>query len=336
MKTIKHSIAICALAIFTIVSAGGGSISLLNVSYDPTREFYQEVDAAFAKDWKAKTGQDISVGISNGGSGKQARSVIEGQQADVVTLALASDIDAIHDKAGLLPADWQKRLPNNSCPYSSTIVFLERKKGRVHAANWDDLDKPGINVIIPNPKTSGGARWIYLAAYGWSLHQTDGDEQAARKYVEQLFRNVPVMDEGARGSTTTFVNRGIGDVLVAWENEALLVVNGFGKGKFDIVYPAESIRAEPPVALIDKNVDAHGTRAAAEAYLNFLYTPEAQEMAARHYFRPSDEAVRKKYAATFPAVKMFTIEEVFGSWKQAQKTHFDEGGVFDQIARSRR
>ncbi len=324
----------CLLGIFD--TQAGQSISLLNVSYDPTREFYQEVDAAFSKAWKAKTGDAVAIGLSNGGSGKQARAVIDGQQADVVTLALASDIDAIHDKAGLLPSDWQKRLPNNSCPYSSTIVFLEREGGRVHVTNWDALARPGVSVIIPNPKTSGGARWIYLAAYGWSLRQNHGDHQAARKFVEQLFRNVPVMDEGARGSATTFVNRGIGDVLVAWENEALLVVNGLGKGKFEIVYPPESIRTEPPVAWVDKNVDAHGTRAVAEEYLRFLYTPDAQEMAARHYFRPSLESVAKSHAAEFPPVKMFTIEEMFGSWREAQKTHFDEGGIFDQIARSRR
>lgn len=316
--------------------AMAGPVKLLNVSYDPTRELYQEVNAAFAKNWKEKTGDDVTIGLSNGGSGKQARAVIDGLQADVVTLAVASDIDALHDKAALLPAQWQQRLPNNSCPYFSTIVFLEHRGGRVHVKNWDDLARPGLSVIVPNPKTSGGARWIYLAAYGWALQKNHGDTNAARHFIEQLYRNVPVMDEGARGSATTFVQRGIGDVLVAWENEALLVVNGFGRGRFDIVYPPESIRCEPPVAVVDKYADRHGTRAVAEAYLQFLYTPAVQEVAAQHYFRPSLEEVSKRHAATFPPVKMFTVEEMFGSWKQAQKTHFDEGGIFDQIARSRR
>lgn len=311
-------------------------MTLLNVSYDPTREFYQEVNAAFKKVWKDKSGDDLDIRVSNGGSGKQARSVIEGDDADVVTLAVATDIDAMHDKAGLLPANWQQRLPNHSCPYYSTIVFLERRGGRVGVKNWDDLVRPGLSVITPNPKTSGGARWIYLAAYGLALQKNHGDTQAARLFVEQLYRNVPVMDEGARGSATTFVQRNIGDVLICWENEALLVVNGVGRGRFDIVYPPESIRAEPPVAVVDTYVDRHGTREVAEAYLRFLYTPAAQEMAAQHYFRPCLEEFAQRHAATFPAMKMFTVEEVFGSWKQAQKTHFDEGGIFDQIARSRR
>jgi sulfate/thiosulfate transport system substrate-binding protein len=331
---------LCILCVLPALAAfpaqAGKSVSLLNVSYDPTREFYREVDAVFAKDWKDKTGDDLSINVSNGGSAKQARSVIEGDAADVVTLAVATDIDALHDKAGLLPANWQQRLPNNSCPYFSTIVFLERRGGRVHVKDWDDLARPGLSVIVPNPKTSGGARWIYLAAYGWALQKNHGDTNAARRFVEQLYRNVPVMDEGARGSATTFVQRGIGDVLAAWENEALLVVNGFGRGRFDIVYPPKSIRCEPPVAVVDKYVDQHGTRAVAEAYLRFLYTPAAQEVAAQHYFRPNMEEVAKRHVATFPPLKMFTVEEIFGSWKQAQKTHFDEGGIFDQIARSRR
>jgi sulfate/thiosulfate transport system substrate-binding protein len=324
------------LALAAMPAQAGKAISLLNVSYDPTREFYQEINAAFIKAWKDKTGDDLTIGLSNGGSSKQARAVIDGQQADVVTLAVASDIDALHDKAGLLPASWQQRLPNNSCPYSSTIVFLERRGGRVSVKTWDDLVRPGVSVIVPNPKTSGGARWIYLAAYGWALRKNHGDSQAARRFVEQLYRNVPVMDEGARGSATTFVNRDIGDVLVAWENEALLVVHGFGRGRFDLVYPPESIRTEPPVAVVDKYAEQHGTQTVAEAYLRFLYTPAAQETAAQHYFRPSLEAVAQRHAAMFPPVKMFTVEEVFGSWQQAQKTHFDEGGLFDQIARSRR
>jgi sulfate/thiosulfate transport system substrate-binding protein len=328
---------LCVLpALAALPAQAGKSVSLLNVSYDPTREFYQEIDAIFSKAWKEKTGEDLAIGLSNGGSGKQARMVIEGDEADVVTLAVASDIDAMHDQAGLLPTNWQQRLPNNSCPYFSTIVFLERRGGRVHVKDWGDLARPGVSVIVPNPKTSGGARWIYLAAYGWALQKNHGDTQAARRFVEQLYRNVPVMDEGARGSVTTFVQRQIGDVLISWENEALLVVNGIGSGRFDIVYPPESIRTEPPVAVVDKYVDEHGTRAVAEAYLRFLYTPAAQEIAAQHYFRPNLEEVARRHAATFPPVKMFTVQELFGSWKQAQKTHFDEGGIFDQIARSRR
>jgi sulfate transport system substrate-binding protein len=330
----------CALWFLLVLAAlpgqAGQSISLLNVSYDPTREFYLEINAAFKKAWKEKSGDDVDIHVSNGGSGKQARSVIDGDAADVVTLAVASDIDALHDKAGLLPANWQQRLPNNSCPSFSTIVFLQRRGGRVSVKNWDDLVRPGLSVITPNPKTSGGARWTYLAAYGWALQRNHGDTQAARQFVELLYRNVPVMDEGARGAATTFVSRDIGDVLISWENEALLVVNGVGRGRFDIVYPPESIRTEPPVAVVDKYADQHGTRAVAEAYLQFLYTPAAQEMAAQHYFRPSLEEVARRHAATFPPLKMFTVEEVFGSWKQAQKTHFDEGGIFDQIARSRR
>ena len=323
-----------ALAVFP--AQAGKSVSLLNVSYDPTREFYQEINASFARVWKDKTGQDVTIHQSHGGSGKQARAVIDGLQADVVTLAVASDIDALHDKAGLLPANWQQRLPDHSSPYFSTIVFLERRGGRVAVTNWGDLVRPGLSIIAPNPKTSGGARWIYLAAYGWALQKNHGDAQAARRFLEQLYRNVPVMDEGARGSATTFVQREIGDVLICWENEAQLVVHGFGRGRFDIVYPPESIRAEPPVAVVDKYADAHGTRQVAEAYLRFLYTPAAQEIAAQHYFRPGLEEAARRHAAQFPLVKMFTVEEMFGSWKQAQKTHFDEGGIFDQIARGRR
>jgi sulfate/thiosulfate-binding protein len=324
------------LVLAAIPAQAGKTISLLNVSYDPTREFYLEINTAFKKAWKDKSGEDIDIHVSNGGSGKQARAVIDGDEADVVTLAVASDIDALHDKAGLLPADWQQRLPNHSCPYFSTIVFLERRGGRVSVKDWDDLVRPGISVITPNPKTSGGARWIYLAAYGLALQKNHGDTQAARQFVERLYRNVPVMDEGARGAVTTFVQRNIGDVLIGWENDALLVANGIGRGRFDLVYPSESVRTEPPVAVVDKYADEHGTRAIAEAYLRFLYTPAAQEMAAQHYFRPSLAEVAGRYAGTFPSIKLFTVEEVFGSWKQAQKTHFDEGGIFDQIARSRR
>ncbi|HEY3916078.1 MAG TPA: sulfate ABC transporter substrate-binding protein [Verrucomicrobiae bacterium] len=324
------------LAGSSIPSEAGNSVSLLNVSYDPTREFYTEINAAFAKDWKAKTGDDVSIRQSHGGSGKQARSVIDGLEADVVTLALAWDIDALHNKAQLLPEDWQKRLPDNSCPYTSTIVFLVRHGAGKNIKDWDDLAKPGISVITPSPKTSGGARWIYLAAYGDALKKNNGDATAARQFVERLYRNVPVMDEGARGAATTFVQHNIGDVLVGWENEALMIVNGFGRGRFDIVYPPRSILAEPPVAVVDKYADQHGTRAVAEAYLKFLYTPEGQEIAARHYYRPQLADVAAKHPGEFPPVEMFTVNDVFGSWQQAQKIHFDEGGVFDQISRSRR
>jgi len=257
-------------------------------------------------------------------------------QADVVTLAAATDIDALHTQAGLVPEDWQQRLPSNSCPYFSTIVFLERHGGRVKVTNWDDLARPGLSLICPNPKTSGGARWIYLAAYGWALRENHGDPAAARRFIERFYRNVPVMDEGARGATTTFVQRGIGDVLVCWESDLLMVVNGMGRGRFDIVYPPQSIRAEPPVAVVDKYIDEHGTRAVAEAYARFLYTPAAQEIAAQHYFRPSLEEAARRHAALFPPIEMFTVTDVFGSLKQAQKTHFDEGGIFDQIAKDRR
>jgi sulfate/thiosulfate-binding protein len=319
-----------------VPAAPAKPVTLLNVSYDPTREFYKDINAAFATFWKNKTGDEVTIKQSNGGSGKQARAVITGEDADVVTLAVATDIDALHIQAALVPENWQQRLPSNSCPYSSTIVFLERRGGRISVKNWDDLGRPGLSVICPNPKTSGGARWIYLAAYGWALREHHGDATAARRFVEQFYRNVPVMDEGARGATITFVQRGIGDVLVGWESDAMMVINGFGRGRFDIVYPLESILAEPPVAVVDKYVDEHGTRAVAEAYLKFLYTPAAQEIAARHYFRPSLEEVARRHTALFPPMKMFTVAEVFGGWKQAQRTHFDEGGLFDQIARDRR
>jgi sulfate/thiosulfate transport system substrate-binding protein len=335
IKRLLH-ISCVLLALAAFANRAGQPVSLLNVSYDPTREYYKEINAAFVKYWKNKTGDDVSIKQSNGGSGKQARAVIDGNDADVVTLGVASDIDALHTKAGLLPENWQQRLPNNSCPYSSTIVFLVRHGGRVKVKDWDDLARPGLSVICPNPKTSAGARWIYLAAYGWALQEHHGEAAAARQFVEQLYRNVPVMDEGARGSTTTFAQRGLGDVLVGWESDALMVVHGFGRGKFDLVYPSESIRAEPPVAMVDKYVDQHGTRVVAEAYLRFLYTPEAQEIAARHYFRPSLEEAGRAHAALFPPVKMFTVKEIFGNWAEVQKTHFDEGGLFDQIARSRR
>jgi sulfate/thiosulfate transport system substrate-binding protein len=312
------------------------AITLLNVSYDPTREFYRDINAAFAKEWKAKTGGDVVIEQSHGGSGRQARAVIDGLEADVVTLALAGDIDAIHNRGGLLPANWQQRLPNNSCPYTSTIVFLVKHGNPKHIADWNDLIRKDVAVITANPKTSGGARWVYLAAYGYALKNNHGDTNAARQFIERLYANVPVLDVGARGATTTFIERGIGDVLLSWENEALLSLNGLGKGEFDIVYPPLSIVAEPPVSIVDKIVDQHGTRAVAEAYLQFLYSPQGQEIAARHYFRPRLEEVAVRYQKTFPPIKLFTLEEVFGSWSQAQKIHFDEGGIFDQIAQSRR
>ena len=311
--------------------ATAAEVDLLNVSYDPTREFYVEINEAFAKAWKAKTGADVVVQQSHSGSAKQARAVIDGLQADVVTLALAYDIDALHDKADLLPKDWQKRLPDNSCPYTSTIVFLVRHGNPKHIKDWDDLIRPGVGVIVPNPKTSGGARWAYLAAYGYALKKNHGDTTAATRYIAQFYANVPVLDVGARGATTTFAQRGVGDVLVGWENEAMLALKEVGRGQFDVVYPSISIVAEPPVAVVDKYADAHGTRAVAEAYLKFLYTPEGQEIAARHYQRPRLPEVLARHAAEFPKIEMFTIDDVFGGWSKAQKTHFDDGGVFDQI-----
>ncbi|HEX8604437.1 MAG TPA: sulfate ABC transporter substrate-binding protein [Pseudoduganella sp.] len=312
------------------LTAHAAEITLLNVSYDPTRELYQDVNAAFAKEWKAKTGDDVKVKQSHGGSGKQGRSVIDGLQADVVTLALAYDIDAIAEK-GLINKDWQKRLAKNSTPYSSTIVFLVRKGNPKGIKDWGDLVKPGVAVITPNPKTSGGARWNHLAAYGYALRQPGGTDASAREYLKKLYKNVPVLDSGARGATTTFVERGIGDVLLAWENEALLAIKELGPDKFEIVAPSVSILAEPPVAVVDKVVDKRGTRKVAEAYLNFLYTDGAQEIIAKNYYRPTVEKEAKKFAAQFPAVKLFTIGDVAGDWAKAQKTHFADGGVFDQI-----
>ncbi|HYG13048.1 MAG TPA: sulfate ABC transporter substrate-binding protein [Methylophilaceae bacterium] len=304
--------------------------TLLNVSYDPTRELYQQYNAAFAKYWQAKTGEKVTIKQSHGGSGKQARSVIDGLQADVVTLALASDVDAIHDKAKLLPADWQKRLPHNSSPYTSTIVFLVRKGNPKHVKDWDDLVKPGIAVITPNPKTSGGARWNYLAAWAYALKKT-GDEAQAKEFVKKLYRNVPVLDSGARGSTTTFVERGIGDVLLAWENEAFLALRELGPDKFEIVAPSLSILAEPTVAVVDKVADKRKTRAVATAYLEYLYSEQGQEIAAKNYYRPTLDAVARKYEQQFPKLNLITVDEVFGGWRKAQKTHFADGGSFDQI-----
>jgi len=303
--------------------------ALLNVSYDPTRELYEAVNAAFAKDWKDKAGEALVINQSHGGSGKQARSVIDGLEADVVTLALAYDIDAIADK-GLINPGWQGLLPYNSAPYTSTIVFLVRKGNPKHVKDWDDLIKPGVKVITPNPKTSGGARWNYLAAWGYALDKSNGDTAKAKDFVASLYRNVPVLDSGARGATITFAQRGLGDVLIAWENEAYLANQEFGDG-FEIVAPSLSILAEPPVAVVDKVVDRHGTRAVAEAYLRYLYTPEAQEIAAKNFYRPRDADVWKKVAGKFPVLRLFTIDQVFGGWRQAQTTHFADGGIFDQI-----
>ncbi|MGE0213220.1 MAG: sulfate ABC transporter substrate-binding protein [Parvibaculaceae bacterium] len=326
----RHFLAVTALAALTLSSPAFAQTTLLNVSYDPTRELYQAVNAAFAKEWKEKTGQDIAIQQSHGGSGKQARAVIDGLEADVVTLALAGDIDAIAGK-GLIAPDWQKRLADNSAPYTSTIVFLVRKGNPKAIKDWNDLVRSDIKVITPNPKTSGGARWNYLAAWGYALKQPGGDADKAKAFVSDLYRNVPVLDTGARGSTVTFVERGIGDVLLAWENEAFLAINELGPDKFEIVVPPLSILAEPPVTVVDKVVDKKGTRAEAEAYLNFLYTPAGQELAASHYYRPRLAAVAEKYAGKFPKIDLFTIDDVFGGWDKAQKEHFAEGGVFDQI-----
>ena len=310
-------------------------VKLLNVSYDPTRELYQDINQAFGKQWRAKTGQDPAISQSHGGSGKQARGVIDGLQADVVTLALAYDIDAIAEKAQLLPADWQKQLPHNSTPFTSTIVFLVRKGNPKGIQDWGDLIKPGVQVITPNPKTSGGARWNFLAAWGWAQKANGGDWYKAKAYVTELFKHVPVLDSGARGATTTFVERGLGDVLLAWENEAFLASKELGKDKFEIVFPSVSILAEPPVAVVEKNVERHGTAQLAKAYLEFLYTKEAQEIAARHYYRPTDPAVLKANGKTFPKVNLFTIDEVFSGWQKAQAGYFNDGGVFDQIYQPR-
>ncbi len=307
-----------------------GPVELLNVSYDPTRELYEEYNLAFAKHWKEKTGQTVTIKQSHGGSGKQARSVIDGLEADVVTLALAYDIDFIQ-QAGLIREGWQSRFEHNSSPYTSTIVFLVRKGNPKGIKDWDDLIKEGVEVITPNPKTSGGARWNYLAAWGYALLKNNHDETRAKEFVTALYKHVPILDSGARGATTTFVERGIGDVLIAWENEALLAQKELGEGKFEIVAPSASILAEPPVALVDQVVDKRGTREVAEEYLKYLYSEEGQQIAAKHFYRPRLEAVAKEYANQFPAIELFTVDEVFGGWQKAQETHFADGGVFDQI-----
>jgi sulfate transport system substrate-binding protein len=333
---LRRSLAILGLSVAVAAMVPGHEapakdFTLLNVSYDPTREFYKEFNAEFAKHWQEKTGDTVTIQTSHGGSGKQARAVIDGLEADVVTLALAYDIDAIARQSQLLPDTWQSRLPNNSSPYTSTIVFLVRKGNPKGIKDWGDLIRDGVQVITPNPKTSGGARWNYLAAWGYALRQPGGDEVKARNFVADLYRNVPVLDTGARGSTTTFVQRAIGDVLIAWENEAFLAVNELGPDKIDIVVPSVSILAEPPVALVDSVVDQHGTREVAQAYLQYLYSPTGQELAAKHYYRPTLPEVAERYKDKFPKVPLFTIDEVFRGWKQAQATHFADGAIFDQI-----
>jgi len=311
--------------------AGSGELTLLNVSYDPTRELYEEFNAAFARHWKDRTGQTVTIRQSHGGSSKQARAVIDGLEADVVTLALAYDIDAIAERSGLLPRDWQARLPRRSSPYTSTIIFLVRQGNPKQIKNWSDLVRPGISVITPNPKTSGVARWNYLAAWGFALRQSKGDEAAARDFVARLFKNVPALDSGARGATTTFIERGIGDVLINWENEVLLAAREAGRARFEIVVPPTTILAEPTVALIDRVADRHKTRAVAQAYLDYLYTSEGQTIAARHYYRPHLPEVAAQFADRFPAVETFDLASTFGDWQQAHRVHFADGGVFDQI-----
>jgi sulfate/thiosulfate-binding protein len=313
------------------VAAKDKPVQLLNVSYDPTREFYTEYNAAFAKHWEAEKGQKIQVNQSHGGSGKQARAVIDGLQADVVTLALAYDVDALYEKAKLIPKDWQSRLPDNSSPYYSTIVFLVHKGNPKGIKDWDDLAREGVSVITPNPKTSGGARWNYLAAWEFADRKFGGDETKIRAFITQLFKNVPVLDSGARGSTTTFVQRSIGDVFISWENEAFLALKEFGADNFEIVVPSLSILAEPPVTLVDKVADRRGTREVAEAYLSYLYSEEGQTLAAKHFYRPRLASVAEKTAGQFPKVELFTIDQEFGGWAKAQATHFSDGGVFDQI-----
>jgi sulfate/thiosulfate-binding protein len=320
-----------AIALIAPLAASAAEVTLLNVSYDPTRELYQDYNAAFAKYWQGKTGDKVTVKQSHGGSGKQARAIIDGLEADVATLALAYDVDQLQEKGKLIPKDWQKRLAHNSSPYTSTIVFLVRKGNPKKIKDWNDLVKPGISVITPNPKTSGGARWNYLAAWAYALKQNNNDEVKAKEFVAKLFKNVPVLDSGARGSTTTFVERGIGDVLLAWENEAFLAKKELGPDKVEIVVPSLSILAEPPVTVVDKVVDKRKTRAVATAYLEYLYSEEGQEIAAKNYYRPTLASVAKKYEAQFPKVNLITIDEVFGGWTKAQKTHFADGGVFDQI-----
>lgn len=332
--------AVFAILTVFVVAAGfspsawaGKKLELLNVSYDPTRELYEDYNQAFKAHWKETTGEDIEIQQSHGGSGKQARSIIDGLEADVATLALAYDVSALYEKANLIPKAWQERLPDNSSPYTSTIVFLVRKGNPKNILDWDDLARPGIKVITPNPKTSGGARWNYLAAWAYGLRKFNNDESQVKEFLRAIFKNAPVLDTGARGSTVTFVERKIGDVLLAWENEAYLVVNTIGKGQYDIVTPSLSILAEPPVTVVDKNANRHGTRKVAEEYLKYLYSPEGQEIAAKHYYRPRLKEVADKYAGQFAQTELVTIDGAFGGWNEAQKKHFLENGIFDQITR---
>ncbi|PPC96032.1 sulfate ABC transporter substrate-binding protein [Methylotenera mobilis] len=332
MQTFKYlKKALLISALFVPLASLAAEITLLNVSYDPTRELYQDYNAAFSKYWLAKSGDKVTIKTSHGGSGKQARAVIDGLPADVVTLALSYDIDEISAKAKLIPKNWQKRLTHNSSPYSSTIVLLVRKGNPKNIKDWSDLIKPGVSVITPNPKTSGGARWNYLAAYAYALKQNNNDDAKAREFVGKLFKNVPVLDSGARGSTTTFVERGIGDVFISWENEAFLAQKELGPDKFEIVIPSLSILAEPPITIIDKTVDKRKTRTVAQAYLEYLYSEEGQEIAAKNYYRPTLASVAAKYEKQFPKVNLIKIDDVFGGWQKAQKTHFSDGGTFDQI-----
>ncbi|QDD12771.1 sulfate ABC transporter substrate-binding protein [Candidatus Methylopumilus rimovensis] len=333
MKSIykKLGLAVSALSLIAPIISKAADINLLNVSYDPTRELYQVYNEAFAKYWKAKTGDNVKVQQSHGGGGKQARAVVDGLEADVVTLALSYDIDQLSEKGRLIPPDWQKRLKNNSSPYTSTIVFLVRKGNPKNIKDWNDIIKPGVSVISPNPKTSGGARYNYLAAWAYALQQNNNDEVKAKEFVTKLFKNVPILDSGARGSTTTFLERGIGDVLLTWENEAFLAKKELGSDKVEIIIPSLSILAEPPVTIVDKYAKKHGTEKVAQAYLEYLYSDEGQEIAAKNYYRPTLDSIAKKYAAQFPKVNLVKIDEVFGGWQKAQRKHFNDGGVFDEI-----
>ncbi|MFI5303964.1 MAG: sulfate ABC transporter substrate-binding protein [Nitrospiria bacterium] len=329
MIDLTFGLVVAILILFPVHA--NAATTLLNVSYDPTREFYQDYNAAFVKYWEARTKEKVIINQSHGGSGKQARAVIDGLEADVVTLGLAYDIDEIAKRGNLIPQNWQSRLPNQSAPYTSTIVFLVRRGNPKGIKDWDDIIKPGISVITPNPKTSGGARWNYLAAFGYALKKFGNDESKAKYFVSQLYQNVPVLDSGARGATTTFVERGLGDVLIAWENEAFLAIKELGSNKVQIVIPSTSILAEPPVCVVDKVVDKHKTRSVAEAYLKYLYSEEGQEIAAMNYYRPRLESVSLKHSHVFPNIKLFTVDELFGGWQKAQKVHFSDGGMFDQI-----
>jgi sulfate/thiosulfate-binding protein len=332
MTLMQVTLSLVAAAFFSLASATArADATLLNVSYDPTRELYADYNNLFAKHWQETHGEAVTINQSHGGSGKQARAVIDGLEADVVTLALAGDVNALYERAQLVPRDWQSRLSNNSCPYTSTIVFLVRKGNPKAIKDWDDLAKPGVSVITPSPKTSGGARWNYLAAWGYGQKKFGGDEAKTRAFVAAIYENAPVLDAGARGSTTTFVERGIGDVLIAWENEALLALEQLGKGQFEVVAPSLSILAEPPVAVVDAVARRHGTSSLAAEYLEYLYSPEAQDLIGKHFYRPSDPAAAAKYANQFPKLELLSIENDFGGWKKAQATHFADGGVFDQI-----